>query len=47
MKNMKIVVAVDSFKGSATSKEVSEYIEKVIKHICKDAFVKKIGRAHV
>lgn len=45
MKNMKIVVAVDSFKGSATSKGVSEYIEKGIKHICKDVFVKKVAIA--
>lgn len=45
MKNMKIVVAVDSFKGSATSKEVSEYIEKGIRHVCKDACIKKVAIA--
>ncbi len=45
MKNMKIVVAVDSFKGSATSKEVSECIEKGIKHVCKDTLVKKVAIA--
>lgn len=45
MKNMKIVVAVDSFKGSATSKEVSEYIEKGIRHVCQDACIKKVAIA--
>lgn len=42
MENMKIVVAIDSFKGSATSKEVSEYIENGIKNICKNASIKKV-----
>lgn len=45
MKKIKIVVAVDSFKGSATSKEVSECIEKGIKHLHKDIFVKKVAIA--
>ncbi len=45
MKNMKIVIATDSFKGSATSKEVSEYIEKGIKNICNDVLIKKIAIA--
>lgn len=42
MKNMKIVVAIDSFKGSATSKEVSEYIENGIKNVCKNTSIKKV-----
>lgn len=42
MKNLKIVIAVDSFKGSATSKEVSEYIEKGIKNVCQDISIKKV-----
>ncbi len=42
MKKMKIVIAVDSFKGSATSKEVSEYIEKGIKKVYSDISIKKV-----
>ena len=42
---MKIVIAVDSFKGSATSKEVSEYIEKGINNVCKDFLIKKVAIA--
>ena len=45
MKKMKVVVAVDSFKGSATSKEVSEYIEKGIKNVFSDISVKKVSIA--
>lgn len=35
MKNLKIIIASDSFKGSATSKEVANYIEKGIKKFYK------------
>lgn len=35
MENLKIVIAVDSFKGSITSKEASESIEKGIKNFYK------------
>ena len=45
MKNKKIVIAVDSFKGSATSKEVSEYIENGINNVCKDFLIKKVAIA--
>lgn len=43
MKNLKVVVAVDSFKGSATSKEVANYIESGILNYKKDNIsIKKI-----
>lgn len=42
---MKIVIAADSFKGSATSKEVAEYIEKGINNVCKDFLIKKVAIA--
>lgn len=46
MKEMKIVIAVDSFKGSATSKEVSEYIENGIRRFRNENLtVKRIGVA--
>ena len=38
MKEIKVVIAVDSFKGSASSKEVAESIEKGIK---------KFGRSNI
>lgn len=46
MKDIKIVIAVDSFKGSATSKEVSEYIEQGIRRFRNEnIIIKKIGVA--
>lgn len=46
MKDIKIVIAVDSFKGSATSKEVSEYIEQGIRKFRNENItIKKIGVA--
>lgn len=45
MKKLKVVIAVDSFKGSATSKEVSNYIEKGILNYKKDIEIKKVSIA--
>lgn len=43
MSKEKIVIAVDSFKGSATSKEVSEYVENGIERAFRDVFsIKKV-----
>lgn len=42
MKNLKVVVAVDSFKGSATSQEVATSIEKGILKYSKNITVKKV-----
>lgn len=42
MKNLKVVVAVDSFKGSATSQEVATSIEKGILKYNKNITVKKV-----
>lgn len=42
MEKLKIVIAVDSFKGSATSKEVEEYIENGILKYKRDIIIKKI-----
>lgn len=36
MKDLKVIIAVDSFKGSATSKEVEDYIENGILRYKKD-----------
>ena len=45
MKNLKVVVAVDSFKGSATSKEVATSIEKGILNYSKNITIKKVSIA--
>ncbi|MGF6906684.1 glycerate kinase [Fusobacterium sp. PH5-44] len=45
MKNLKVVIAVDSFKGSATSKEVAASIEKGILNYSKNITVKKVSIA--
>ena len=43
MKDLKVIIAVDSFKGSATSKEVEDYIENGILRYKKDNIsIKKI-----
>lgn len=46
MKELKIVIAVDSFKGSASSKEVNQYIEKgILNYRDKDISIKKVAIA--
>jgi len=42
MKTLKIVIATDSFKGSATSLEIENYIETGIKRVVKNAEIIKI-----
>jgi len=42
---MKIIIASDSFKGSASTNEVSNYIERGIKNVKPDAIVKKLPLA--
>ena len=43
MENLKVIIAVDSFKGSATSKEVENFIENGILKFKKDnIIIKKI-----
>jgi len=45
MKELKVVVAVDSFKGSASSKDGAESISKGIHHYNKDINIKKVAIA--
>ena len=42
MEKLKVVIAADSFKGSASSKEVAEHIEKGIKKYDDEISVKKV-----
>lgn len=41
MKEIKVIIAVDSFKGSASSREVAESIEKGIKKFDRNNIVTK------
>jgi len=42
---MKIIIAVDSFKGSCSASEAATYIEKGIKNVLEDAHIIKIPMA--
>lgn len=41
MQDISILVASDSFKGSATSRQVNDYIEQGVRHVCPQAHVIK------
>ena len=46
MKEIKVIIAVDSFKGSASSREVAESIEKGIKKLGRNnIIIKKVSIA--